>query len=77
MEDEYTKLIKSTIENALDNKLKEFWVDRELHYRHHEFIDKWMKWSEDMSQTMWRSIIKWIILGILGLIALGFFMRVK
>jgi len=63
--------IKSAVAEAIDEKLNQFWVDRELHYKHHEFIDKWMKWSNDMSKTIWHTIIKTIVLGLLGLLALG------
>ena len=67
--------LKSTMEEVLDSRLKEFWVDRELHYKHHEFIDRWMKWSDDVNKTIWRSIIKYVVIFIMGLIALGFFWK--
>ena len=69
--------LKSTVEEAIDEKLSQFWVDRELHYKHHEFIDKWMKWADDASKTIWHSIIKAIVLFVLGLIALGFFISYR
>ena len=69
--------IRDVIENALESKMKEFWVDRELHYKHHEFIDKWMQWADDTSKTVRHTVITFIILGLLGLLALGFFIRWK
>ena len=69
--------LKSAVEEAIDEKLSQFWVDRELHYKHHEFIDKWMKWADDASKTIWHSIIKAIVLFVLGLIALGFFISYR
>ena len=69
--------LKSAVEEAIDEKLSQFWVDRELHYKHHEFIDKWMKWADDASKTVWHSIIKAIVLFVLGLIALGFFISYR
>ena len=68
--------LKSTVEEAIDEKLSQFWVDRELHYKHHEFIDRWMKWSDDMSKTIWHTIIKTIVLGLLGLLALGAMLKI-
>lgn len=67
--------MRAAVEEAIDGRLKEFWVDRELHYKHHDFIDKWMKWCDDASTTFRRSIIKAIVISVLGLIALGFFVK--
>lgn len=69
--------LKNIIDESLDNKFKQYWVDRELHYKHHEFIDKWMKWTDDATKTIWNSILKAVILGILALIALGFFVKFR
>ena len=69
--------LKSAVGEAIDEKLSQFWVDRELHYEHHKFIDKWMKWSDDASKTVWHTIIKAIILAVLGLIAIGVVLKFK
>ena len=68
--------LKSAVIEAIDEKLSPFWVERELHYKHHEFIDKWMKWSDDMSKTIWHTIIKTIVLGALGLLVLGALLKI-
>ncbi len=67
--------IKEVVEEAIDDKLKEFWVDRELHYKHHAFIDKWMQWSDDATKTIRHTILKAIVLFFLGLLVVGFFIR--
>ena len=67
--------VKSAVAEAIDEKLSQFWVDRELHFEHHKFIDRWMKWSDDASKTIWRTIIKAVIITILSLIALGALFR--
>lgn len=69
--------IRDVIENALESKMKEYWVDREVHYQHHAFIDKWMQWADDTSKTVRHTVITFLILGLLGLLALGFFIRWK
>ena len=68
--------VKSAVEEVIDKKLSQFWVDRELHYKHHEFIDRWMKWSNDMSKTIWHTLIKTIVLLALGLMALGALLKI-
>lgn len=67
--------IKSVIDESLDSKFREYWVDRELHYKHHEFIDKWMRWADDASKTIWGTLLRGFVLFIMALIALGFFLR--
>ena len=67
--------VKSAVEEVIDKKLSQFWVDRELHYKHHEFIDRWMKWADEATKTIWTTLIKTVVLFILGLIALGAFFK--
>ena len=67
--------IKEAVAEAIDEKLSQFWVDRELHFEHHQFIDRWIKWSDEASKTVWRTIIKAVIITVLGLIALGVLFR--
>lgn len=69
--------LKKMIETVLDNKFKEYWVDRESHYKQHEFIGKWMKWCDLASDTIWKSIIRWVVLGILSLILVGALLRFR
>lgn len=69
--------LKSAVGEAIDEKLSQFWVDRETHYEHHKFIDKWMKWADDATKTIWHTIIKAIVLLILGLIAVGALIKYK
>ena len=68
--------LKDAVGEAIDEKLSQFWVDRELHYKHHEFIDRWMKWSDDMSKTIWHTVVKAIVLLALGLMALGALLKI-
>lgn len=69
--------MKSIIDDSLEAKFSQYWVDRELHYKHHEFIDKWMKWADDASKTMWGTLIRALVLFMLALIALGFFLKLR
>ena len=44
--------LKSAICEAIDEKLSQFWVGREVHYKHHEFIERLMTWYDDASKTI-------------------------
>lgn len=63
---------KDIIKEAMKEETHEFWIDRETHFRQHEFISSWMLWSDRISSTIVSSVVKGIIIFILGLLALGF-----
>ena len=69
--------LKSAVGEAIDEKLSQFWVDREVHYKHHEFIERLMTWYDDASKTIWHTIIKTLIIGIMILIAIGAFIKYR
>ena len=64
--------IKAIFKEVLDEKMTEFWVDREVHYQHHEFLSSLIKWVENTKHTIFGTIVKTFVIGIIGLILLGF-----
>ena len=53
-------------------KKKEFFVPREEHYKHHEFLTGLIDLMNDGKKTVFRAFLRVATLGILGLIVLGF-----
>ena len=64
--------MKSLVKEAMKEETHEFWIDREVHYKQHEFISSWMLWSDRISNTVISSLVKGIVIFVLGLLALGF-----
>lgn len=64
--------IKQIIEDAIEEKMQQYWVDREKHYQQHDFIDRLMSWADTISNSFLRAIATAITLAIIGLIVLGF-----
>lgn len=64
--------IKQVIEDAIEEKMQQYWVDRETHYRQHDFIDRLMSWSDTISNSFLRAIATALTMAIIGLILLGF-----
>ena len=64
--------MKSLIKEAMTEEVHEFFIERETHYRHHEFIESWIKWTDRVSNVAVSTIIKSMVLFVLGLLALGF-----
>lgn len=73
MTEEDKEDIKTIVREANKEQMADFYVEREQHYQHHEFIKRLMDWSDRISNTAVRSIVHAIIIFILGLILLGFF----
>ena len=57
---------------AIDQKLGQFYIDRETHYQDHQFIQQFRKWTEEAKGTALRVVVKTIAAGAIILILLGF-----
>lgn len=66
------ELVKNAVSEAIKAEMKDFYVDREKHYQHHEFIDDLMKWSICWKSTFGKAIANAIAVAIIGLIVWGF-----
>ncbi|OGH08058.1 MAG: hypothetical protein A2W22_06305 [Candidatus Levybacteria bacterium RBG_16_35_11] len=64
--------IKEIMEQVIDAKTKDFWIEREIHYKHHQFIGDLMDWSKNIKNTTLKAIITIVVSSIIGLIVLGF-----
>jgi len=64
--------MKALVKEAMDDKLRDFWVDREEHYQHHKFIAEFIQWLETCKSTITKTVVRGIVLTIIGLIILGF-----
>lgn len=69
--------IAETIKSSIKDEVKEFYVDRETHYKHHEFVGGLIEALNNIKNSATRTITTVIVLGLLGLIALGFWMKTR
>jgi len=67
--------IKEAVKEALGEELKAFYVDREIHYQHHEFLKSWVEWTAQCKSVALKTIVTLFIGGIFGLMALGFYIK--
>lgn len=63
--------IKEAVKEALAEEIKVFYVDREIHYQHHEFIKSLIKLTEQCKNIVLKTVVSVVVVAILGLIALG------
>lgn len=64
--------IKNALKEVLDEEIKPFYVDREIHYQHHEFVRELMDWSSKFKNSFFSTIAKGFAIVIFVLMLLGF-----
>lgn len=72
MNDDDLKKITAAVSKAIDEKTSSFYVDREKHWKHHEFLDKLIDFFDTAQRFTWRTLFILFIFGVIGVIALGF-----
>lgn len=68
------KAVSEAVAAVMDDKLKAFYVERERHYRHHQWIERMMQWTESCKSTILQTITKCFVVAVIGLVVLGFVM---
>lgn len=67
--------VAAGVKAALEDKLKPFYIDRETHYKQHEFIGSMMEYTKTCKSVILKTLITLIIGGLIGLMWLGFTMK--
>lgn len=63
--------VEAAVGRALDAKLGQFYIDREVHWEDHKFIEELRKMFEVSRAEMCKNVIKWAFSIVLGLLMLG------
>jgi archaellum component FlaD/FlaE len=64
--------IKEAVKEAFQEELKAFYIDRETHYKQHEWLASMITYCEQCKSVVLKTIVTAIIAGTLGLLWLGF-----
>lgn len=75
--EEIRQAITTGISEAIDTKTKEFYVNREQHYKHHQFIEEFIELMKTSRRTATRVVIVAMVSGVLGLIVMGFWHKIQ
>lgn len=70
-------LIKSAVVEALEEKLGDFFIEREKHFQHHQFIDGVMSFSENIKSTACKTVTTIVIIGAVTILILGLVAWIK
>lgn len=70
-EDEIREAVKTATREAIDEALGPLYVEREIHWRHHQWIEGMMTWAESTKSTVWGVVVRTVVYGVLALLAAG------
>jgi len=65
------ELIKEAVHEALQERLGEFFIEREKHFEHHQFIDGVMQFSNSVKSTACKTVTTTMIIGAATILLLG------
>lgn len=69
--------IKEAVAEVLQDKLGEFYIERQKHFEHHQFIDGVMTTTDKIKGTACKTITISGIIGLLTILTLGFIAWIK
>jgi predicted phosphoadenosine phosphosulfate sulfurtransferase len=72
MSDNEIERFEKVIRKIFDERLKDFYIERERHYQEHEFIKELMTWSNSAKSTFWKITIGMITTALIGFTIMGF-----
>lgn len=56
---------------------REYWIDREEHYKHHDFINAWIEFMNTGKKAALRTFTAFMVMTILGLLVFGFWEKIS
>jgi hypothetical protein len=67
--------VEAGVKAALEDKLKPFYIEREEHFKHHEFIREWMDWTNQCKSIILKTVLGTLAVAALALMMIGFAMK--
>lgn len=74
--DELAELIEGAAARGIEKKFGEFYVERERHWEHHEFINGFIKFIDTIKNTALKTFVRTVVYGLLFLLLCGFLLYV-
>lgn len=77
LSEEDIKQVADAVTTQMDAKTRSFYVDREKHWKHHEFLDKLIGFFDKASDTALKTIVRMVVVALIGIFLLGIGMWIK
>jgi hypothetical protein len=75
-EKEIKKVVSEAVSEAvgtvMDDKLKAFYVEREKHYQHHQFLEELIQFTSRCKGNAAKALVNCLVYSLLILLVLGF-----
>ena len=71
-EDLIKRIVSGTVAELKKIESKSFYINEEVHYNQHKFLEGLMKWSEGTTSTIGKTIATIAVTGVVSLIVWGF-----
>jgi len=65
-------LVKKAVTEAMKAEMKDFYIDREKHYQHHEFLEGLINFSKSWKSNCGKAVSNIVVGGLFLLILWGF-----
>jgi len=67
--------VKAGVKAALEEELRPFYIDRETHYKQHEFLGDMIEYSKTCKSVVLKTIVTIVAVGVLSYMCIGFFLK--
>lgn len=64
--------VKVAVKEAMKEEMADFYIDRETHYKQHQWLSGLIEWTNTCKTTCGRVIVQAVCFGFIGLLVLGF-----
>jgi hypothetical protein len=71
------EIIKQAVKEAFQEEMKAFYIDRETHYKQHEWLGEMIKYCEQCKSIIMKIILTLLIGAIFGLMWIGFIFKIS
>lgn len=75
--EELRNIVKEAVKEEMDREIKPFYVDREQHYKDHQFLQGLQEYVDGIASTALKTVVKSVISGLIILLLLGFGLWVR
>lgn len=70
--EELSEIVAMSVALAVEKELGQYKVPKEQHYQQHLWIKDMMDWSDTIKNSAIKSVVGVIVVGVLGIMMLGF-----
>jgi len=68
--------MKKAVAEAMQENMKNFYIDRELHYKHHEYLEDWIDWTKDWKSCCRKAFAGMLVVGVITCLVIGFVVKI-